>query len=653
MKPTNLVNIDFDDIRESIKSYLRTRNEFTDYDFTGSTLSYLIDVLAYNTYYSSFNANMALNEVFLDSASIRDNVVSLARYINYLPRSVSASKACVTCTVQTALGVDGSFPTTVTLRKGDVASGIVGGQTYTFVILADKTVSVNRATGVAIFDNFKVYEGNLLSFQYVVNTNTQQNYIIPNDSVDTETISVYVRPNIQSTQYDRYNQVLNVTTVEPQDKIYFLNETEDRRYELTFGDGIVGRKLEDNEVIYVEYVRTNGAAANNVNSMSFVGTMTDSNGIAPLNIIMTLNDKSQLGAASESIKSIKFNAPKYYAAQNRAVTARDYEAIIRNIYPNAKYVNAFGGEVLSPPIYGKVIVAIKTSTGTKLNNLTRNEIISKLRPYAMASVETVIVDPDDYYINLRIFISANTFRSVLSDSTLSQNTSDDIRRRVLAAIQAYGDEQDLGNFGQSLSISQLEKAILNADPNINDVQFGITPYQVIPYEDLTDPSTWTLNFGTQLNCSCDSAAGSTVQSSVFYTPGVAQPQYLQDDGNGNLVAYYVENNQPVITNPNAGTYNCDTGQITVGPLTTQCPQGTSCPVNIVISVNPSNANSITPPAGAIINIPTPEINIGTEIPPTGPGASTGNPNSLAANPETLQFTSPISISDGSSDSCFA
>jgi len=222
MKPTNLVNIDFDDIRESIKSYLRTRPEFTDYDFTGSTLSYLIDLLAYNTYYSAFNANMALNELFLDTASIRDNVVSLARFINYTPRSVSTAKACVTCVVQTVLGVDGSFPTTVTLLKGDVASGVVNGITYTFVVLSDKTVSVNRATGEAIFDNFKIYEGNLLSYQYVVDTNIQQNYIIPNDNVDTDTLTVYVKPNIQSTQYDRFNRVMNVTSVESTDKIYFL-----------------------------------------------------------------------------------------------------------------------------------------------------------------------------------------------------------------------------------------------------------------------------------------------------------------------------------------------------------------------------------------------------------------------------------------------
>ena len=350
MKPTNLVSLDFDEIRESIKSYLRTRNEFTDYDFTGSTLSYLIDVLAYNTYYSAFNANMALNEVFLDTASIRDNVVSLAKYLNYLPRSAQSSKACITVTAQTAISTDGSYPTTATISKGDVASGIVNGKQYNFVILDDLTTSVNASTGLATFGPFKIYEGNLLSYQYIVDTTTSQNFIIPNDNVDTDTIRVYVRPNLQSTQYDRYNQVKNITTVESYDKVYFLSETHDRRFEITFGDGNIGRKLQDNEVIYVEYVKTNGNMANNINAMSFIGTIIDSNGAESLTADLVLNEKSQLGDDPETIKSIKFNAPKFYSAQNRAVTSKDYEAIIKNIYPNAKYINAFGGELLSPPV---------------------------------------------------------------------------------------------------------------------------------------------------------------------------------------------------------------------------------------------------------------------------------------------------------------
>jgi hypothetical protein len=651
MKPTNLVNIDFDDIKESIKSYLRTRNEFTDYDFTGSTLSYLIDVLAYNTYYSAFNANMAINELFLDSASIRDNVVSLARSLNYTPRSISAAKACIALSVQTQLGVDGQYPSTVTLLKGDVAVGTVDGVSYTFVVLEDKITSVNRANGIALFDSLKVYEGSLLSFQYVVNTSIQQHYVIPNDNVDTETLKVFVKPDLQSTNYDRYNQVTNVTSVEAEDKIYFINEVDDRRYEITFGDGIIGKKLIDNEVVYLEYVKTSGQVANNINTMGYIGQIRDSNNQPVVNVVLTILDKSQLGAAAETLNQIKFNAPRYYSAQNRAVTSNDYESIIKNIYPNAKYVNAFGGELLNPPVYGKVIIAVKTETGNKLNNLTKKDIIAKLKPYSMASIETVIVDPEEFFINLSLFVSANTFRSVLSNDDLNQNTSDDIRKKILASIQEYGDREDLGNFGKTLSLSQLQKIILGADPNITDVQFGLTPYKQIPYEDLTSPKSWTFDFNIKLDCSCDSSTGQTVRSSAFYTPGVVQPQYLEDNGAGNLISYYIQNNKKVITNTNVGSYNCDNGKVVVGPLTTILdPTGTG-PSVLIISVKPSGVGSIDVPAGSIISIPVPNIVIGPTIPEVGPGASAGDPTTFSPSPVTFEFTSPVATTGGGS--CFS
>lgn len=651
MKPTNLVNIDFDDIRESIKSYLRTRNEFTDYDFTGSTLSYLIDVLAYNTYYSAFNANMAINELFLDSASIRDNVVSLARSLNYVPRSISAAKACITLAAQTNLGVDGTYPSSITLNKGDVAVGTVNGISYTFVVLDNKTATVNRATGVGVFDSLKVYEGSLLSYQYVVNTSSQQHYLIPNDNVDTETLKVFVKPDLQSTTYDRYNQVLNVTAVEPDDKIYFLSEGDDRRYELTFGDGVVGRKLIDNEVVFFEYVKTSGAAANNINTMGYIGQITDSNNQPVDNVTLVITDKSQLGDAAESLSSIKFNAPKYYSAQNRAVTSNDYESIIRNIYPNAKYVNAFGGELLNPPVYGKVIIAVKTTTGNKLNNLTKKDIISKLKPYSMASIETVIVDPEEFFINLNLFVAANTFKSVLSGDTLTQNTSDDIRKKILAAIQEYGNREDLGNFGKTLSLSQLQRIILDADPNINDVQFGLTPYKQIPYEDLTTPKSWTFNFNVQLDCACDSAAGETVRSSRFYTPGITQPQYLEDDGAGKLISYYIQNNKKIITSTNAGTYDCDNGKVVVGPLTTILDPAGTGPSVLIVSIKPKNSGSIQVPSGSVVTIPVPTITIGSSIPETGPGASAGDPTTFSPSPITFEFTSPVAATGGGS--CFS
>ena len=385
--------------------------------------------------------------------------------------------------------------------------------------------------------------------------------------------------------------------------------------------------------------------------MGYIGQIFDSNNQPVDNVTLVLTDKSQLGDPAEALSKIKFNAPRYYSAQNRAVTSNDYESIIRKLYPNAKYVNAFGGELLNPPVYGKVIISIKTSTGNKLNNLTKQDIISKLKPYSMASIETVIVDPEEFFVNLSLFVAANTFKSVLSDSDLNQNTSDDIKKKILAAIQEYGNREDLGNFGKTLSLSQLQRIILDSDPNINDVQFGLTPYKQIPYEDLTTPKSWTFDFNVSLDCSCDSAAGETVRSSRFYTPGIEVPQYLEDDGSGNLVSYYIQNNKKIITNTSAGIYNCDTGKVIVGPLTTILDPAGSGPSVLIVSIKPKNSGSIQVPAGSIVTVPVPSITIGSFIPETGPGATTGDPTTFSPSPITFEFTSPVATTGGGS--CFS
>jgi hypothetical protein len=674
MKPTNLTNIDFNEIRESIKSYLRTRKEFSDYDFTGSTLSYLLDVLAYNTYYSAFNANMALNELFLDTASIRDNVTSLARLLNYVPRSVSASRACVAITVQTQVNVALEYPSYVTLQKGSVTSGTINGKSYTFVVQNDTTTSVNRNTGIAIFPDVEIYEGDLLSYEYIVDTTATQKFIIPNDNVDTDTLNVFVRPNAQSSQLDRFNKVSNITTVNSDSRVYFLNEIDDRRYEITFGDGIIGKSIFDGEVVVLEYIRTNGILANNINAMSFIGSINDSNGndIAPSNIKLALNAKSQLGDDAETLKSIKFNAPKYYTAQYRAVTTKDYETITRNIYPNAKYINAYGGEELTPPIYGKVFLSIKTKTGTSLNNLSKKEIIKNLKPYSMASVDVVIEDPEEVIINMKILAVAETFKSLVKGASLSQSTEDQLKSKILAAIQEYGDDEDLNNYGKSFSLSKLQKSITNADENIIDVLAKVTLFKRIPYPADSTPNTYKLKFGVELDCSCSTSPGNSVKSSVFYTkdkPGVAQ--YFEDSGSGNLRSYTIVNNKKVYLNNAIGTYNCDTGDVTFGPVTLEGTGTlsdtlsinttgiTSAPSSIAVTINPANPNLVDPSQtnpNALITILTPEISVAppgsSDINGFTPGGDIGNPDDLSNPSDSIfTFTPPIKFDNVSS--CFS
>lgn len=567
MKPTNLTNINFDEIRESIKSYMRTREEFSDYDFTGSTLSYLIDVLAYNTYYSAFNANMALNEVFLDSASIRDNVISLAKVLNYTPRSTTAAKACISLSVQTQIGVNGQYPLSATLQKGPVCSGASPDTNFTFNVLEPVEALVDAATGIATFPEITVYEGDLLNYSYIVDTTVQQRFIIPNDRVDTSTVKVSTRPNVQSTLSDTYNLVKNITSIESDTRAYFLQETEDRRYEITFGDGIIGRELVQGEVIDIEYIRAVGPEANNISELKYVGTVIDINDQVITQAALTVKEKSQFGGTQESVKSIKFNAPKYYAAQNRAVTAQDYANITKTIYPNARYVSAYGGESLNPPVYGKVYVSIRTQTGAKLNNLSKQEIIRNLRPYSMASVDVVITDPNEIFVGTNILIVATTLASSYGDGTITQTTSDRLKNKSMEALKEYGAEEDLNNFNKTFSLQKLANNILRSDDDIEDVLASVSLYKRQEYPEQSGPKTFVFDYGTPLDCSCNTSPGKTILSSVFYTTDrPAVPQYFEDDGSGFLRSFTTINNKKTILDTNIGTYDCETGQVVFGPV---------------------------------------------------------------------------------------
>ena len=337
--PNNLTALDFNDIKASIKSYLRTRKEFTDYEFEGAALSYLIDTLAYNTYYSSFNANMAMNEAFLPSSTVRDNVVNIAKLLNYVPRSVQSSQAVVNLTVQT-IQSSGSYPSTVTLKKGAVASG----GNYVWNVTSDTTAEVNSTTGIAVFSNLVLREGSIVNFQYVVNTFATQNYKVPSEDADINTLSVRVKANESSTTSDLYNLVDTITGLSANSRVYFLAEGEDMRYEVKFGDDSVGRALKDGEVVLFEYLVTSGEEANDVDRFSYIGRMTDTLGQSYSTSAVTLVKvaRSMNGRAAETIESIKYNAPRFYSSQYRAVTAGDYAVLTKKVYPNAAAVVAYG-----------------------------------------------------------------------------------------------------------------------------------------------------------------------------------------------------------------------------------------------------------------------------------------------------------------------
>ena len=561
MQPNNLTALDFEDIKSSIKSYLRTRTEFTDYDFDGSALSYLIDTLAYNTYYTSFNANMALNEVFLPSSSVRDNIVKIAKLLNYTPKSVICSKACLSLTIQTELS-NGFYPSSVTLPRGPVATG----GTYIWNVVDDVNVEVNSSTGQAVFDNLEIYEGTLIEFSYLVNTFANQKYLVPSENADISTLSVRVKPNETATDSDLYSKVENITNLDATTRVYFISETNDMRYQIRFGDDSIGRSVKDGEVINLRYMVTSGAEANGVQLFSFIGSITDSNGqtYAPSGVDVVVKAKSQLGDAAESVESIKYYAPRYYSAQYRAVTAQDYEVITKNIYDNAAAVVAYGGDSLNPPVYGKVYVVIKTKTGSNLNDQTKKSLSSQLRKYAMASIEAVITDPDDIYINPRIYVNY--------DTGCGSNTSQ-IKTDIAKAILDWGTQTKINNFNSSFSTQSFERAIELSNKCITDVSTQITILKyILPNTNQTN--TYCISTGSQIYNSAPSQDGSdenckkepVILSGPFRTadrPGV--DQQFEDDGYGNLRTFYNTGNRKVYTNNTAGTVNYSTGEICFGP----------------------------------------------------------------------------------------
>lgn len=684
MLPNNLTALDFEDIKSSIKTYLRTRDEFLDYDFEGSGLSYLIDVLAYNSYYSAFIANMSMNEAFLASATVRDNIVNNAKLLSYTPRSIVASKACFYLKVQTVQTAD-SYPNNITLQKGPVATG--GNNIWN--VLSPVTVEVDQTTGEAIFPAVTVEQGTIITFSYLVDTFAKQRYFIPTENADMETLSVSVRPNESSTTQDTYNLVTNITQVKSTDRVYFLSETEDKRYEVTFGDGVIGRKLVDGEVIDLEYLVTDGDKANDVNVFTLIGKFIDSNGqsYAPSAAKLTVKAKSQFGSDAETVESIKFNAPRYYAAQNRAVTTQDYETIVKRLYSNAKVVAAYGGDELNPPIYGKVYIAIKTKTGSSLNDATKSSLKSQLRQYAMASIDPIIVDTNTLYVYPKIFAAYDPSTPSRDVSKMTTNIQD--------AVNQWAQQSEINNFNNNFSLSKFQKAVTSADSNIADTSTQISLVQYVKATG-NQSNTYCISTGSPI---LDSAPNLTlgdeddgidvtittitneackkepvIRSGKFRLadrPGI--DQYFEDDGFGNLVVYYISGNRKVITNPKGGTVNYTTGQICFGPVNivgsgptapdiaedggideTNTPI-TGTPFEIAVQTIPSNPSIIyTPDPGSIIEIVVPTISVtplGFNLPPSVPLNSL-TPEVFEATPPVIEIT-PISNNGNLADiSCF-
>jgi len=560
MALVNFTNLDFDQIKSSLREYLRANSNFTDYDFAGSNLSYLIDVLAYNTYISSYNANMVSNEVFIDSATLRENVVSLARNIGYVPHSRSAAKANISFFVDTTI-----FPTkpiTLTLKSGVVCttSTTFANQSYSFIIPQDITVPV--VNGIALFENVQIHEGTFSTNNFTVDANDpNQKFILPNANIDIDSIRVFVRDTEPSTVKNSYRLATNLFDIDSQSRVFFIQEIEDQRYELIFGDGVFGKKLENNNYIEVAYNITNGELGNGISEFSYSGRIVDDlNRVVTTGIsLITTNSPSQNGREIESVESIKKYAPRKYSAQNRAVTATDYETIIPKIYPEAETVSVFGGEDLNPPRYGKVFISIKPINGPFVSNQVKDNIERDLRKYAVAGIVPEIIDLKYLYLE------TDTTAYYNSNTTFDPNF---LKDKILNNIRRYSDSKELNRYGARFKYSKYLKIIDDSDSAITS---NIT--KVVIRRDaravLNTFSDYEICFGNAFHIK--NPNGYNIKSSGFNVSGISDTLYIGDKPNpggitGNIFLFKLKDAQPVISKRNAGIIDYKKGEVRLFPL---------------------------------------------------------------------------------------
>jgi len=458
---TKFTNLDFDQIKTSIKDYLRANSTFTDFDFEGSNFSVLIDTLAYNTYITAFNSNMIVNESFLDSATLRENVVSLARNIGYVPRSRTAAKAQISFTVERPSGDTSSQ---VTLQRGLVCTGTLSNSSYVFSIPEDITKTFNTS-GFAYFDNIDIYEGTFLTKQFVYDGSLDQKFILNNPFIDTSTLKVYIKDENGSGLGIEYSAVDNIINVTSTSQIYLLQEIQDEKYQLFFGDGLIGKKLgtgtsEDGNIITANYIVTSGSDGNGASRFTFSGSLqtTQGNFVNPTDIGVTTNQNSQNGAEIESIDSVKYFAPRIYSAQNRAVTSRDYEAIIKTIYPDTESVAVVGGEELDPPEFGTVSISIKPKNGTFVSDLNKSRILSQLKQYSVSGINQKIKDLKILYVEVD---------SAIYYDYAKVTTAETLKTKVLNSLTAYSESVDMNKFGGRFKYSKVQQVIDNTDTAIS------------------------------------------------------------------------------------------------------------------------------------------------------------------------------------------
>ena len=572
MSFTQFTNLDFNTLRAQIKDYLRSNSNFTDFDFEGSNFSILIDTLAYNSYINSYNTNMAVNESFIDSATLRENVVSLARNIGYVPRSSKSATAIVNFNVN----VSGTNILNVKLNAGLVALGAVQGGSYIFSVPEDITVSPN-SNGIASFENISIYEGNYLTKSFVVDSSqVNQRYILPNTNIDTSSIRVEVTDNEGTLTYNAYTNIFDVNS---QSRLFLIQEIDDEKYQILFGDGILGKKPADGAIINVSYIVTNGKEGNGATNFNFSGRLTDNNGadITSGISLLTTVGRSDNGDSIESIDNIKYLAPRVYASQYRAVTPNDYKSLIPFLYPNIDSVSAYGGEELDPPEYGKVYITIKPKYGEILSDVVKDSIKNDLKKYTVAGIKQEFLDLMYLYVEYNTTVSYDS--GFISDKL-------NLQSRITSAIENYATSADINSFGGRLKYSKLLSQIDSIDTGItsNITTLVIRRNMVPAYNSI---ATYEVCYGNRFHADLE---GFNVRSSAFRIEGVDGDMYLTDFPNSDQLTGTVKfftfiDGIITYVNDNAGTVDYVRGEVNLFPVNIV---STSLSERIEIEVTPES-----------------------------------------------------------------
>jgi len=582
-------DFDFDDIKANLKTFLQDQSEFQDYDFEGSGFAVLLDLLAYNTHYLGFNANMLANEMYLDSADIRKNVVSLAKMLGYTPTSPKSP----TATIDILLNNVTTSPATVTMTKGTAFTTTVDGETFQFVTNADHTLT--PTSGVYKFSSIPIFEGTLVTFKYTVDsTDVDQRFIVPSVTADTSTLKVSVQNSASDTTTSTYTLATGVTSISATSKVYFLQEMEDGKFEIYFGDDVLGNKLDDGNIVILEYIVSNKDEANGASSFTLsgnVGGFTD--------VSITTSSNAQGGSEAQTKESIRFNAPLQFSAQDRAVTTADYETIVQSIYPNAQSVSAWGGEDDETPVYGVVKIAIKAASGSTLTNATKVDLVTQLRKYNVASVRPEIVDPE----TTKILLTS----TIKYDEKATTKTATTLKSDVLTTLTNYNTDT-LSQFDGVFRYSKITGLIDGSDSSILSnittlkIRKDFTPT-------LASSTKYSIYFRNALynpHSGHNATAGGILESSGFKVSGDSTTIfYLDDDGQGNVRRYSFSGATRVYANTTQGTIDYDTGAIILNSLSVLSVENIrgAASSKIELTVTPFS-NDVVPVRDQILEIDT-------------------------------------------------